>query len=161
MQPRVGRPMRGHTTRWLCSISTQSNCQLPTVKKAPSEWPKEKGSPKAALSLARSTIRRAWPQIAYRLGGKQKLLALGVYPRMEMKAARDARAAARDLLDARTDPSEAKKQDKRRRAEADTFAPIVDELSRRSGPRGKPTRRSRRQSGCSRLPRGAWQQARA
>jgi integrase len=45
-----------------------------------------------------------------------------------LKAARDARDAARGLLDAGTDPSEDKKQDKRRRAEADTFAPIADEL---------------------------------
>jgi integrase len=67
-------------------------------------------------------------RFAYRFGGKQKALALGVYPRMGLKDARSARDEAKDLLAAGTDPSEARKFEKHKRAAADTFAAIADEL---------------------------------
>ena len=41
----------------------------------------------------------------YRFGGREKLLALGVYPTVELKEARDLREAAEKLRDAGTDPS--------------------------------------------------------
>src|SRR6516165_6427889 len=49
-------------------------------------------------------------RLAYRYGGSQKVLAIGVYPRIGLKEAREAREAAKKLLAAGVDPSEAKKR---------------------------------------------------
>ena len=54
------------------------------------------------------TGARLW-RLAYRYGGKQKLLAIGVYPVISLAAAREARDAAKDLLAQGIDPSEEKK----------------------------------------------------
>ncbi|MEO6340704.1 MAG: integrase arm-type DNA-binding domain-containing protein [Caulobacteraceae bacterium] len=56
---------------------------------------------------------RYW-RLAYRYHGRQKLLALGVYPEVTLAEARDRRDAARKLLAAGNDPSEARKEDRRR-----------------------------------------------
>lgn len=48
----------------------------------------------------------------YRYGGKEKRLALGVYPEVGLKGAREGMAKARDLLQAGQDPSEVRKADK-------------------------------------------------
>lgn len=45
----------------------------------------------------------------YRFGGKEKRLAIGVYPRVSLKEARKQRDQARDMLDAGQDPSAEKK----------------------------------------------------
>lgn len=55
------------------------------------------------------TGARYW-RLAYRFGGKQKLLALGVYPSTSLAAARKARDQAREHLAAGNDPSAIKKQ---------------------------------------------------
>ncbi|MEC5405097.1 integrase arm-type DNA-binding domain-containing protein [Paraburkholderia sp. MPAMCS5] len=49
----------------------------------------------------------------YRIGGKEKSLALGVYPDVSLVEARKRRDGAREKLAAAIDPSEAKKADKR------------------------------------------------
>jgi integrase len=68
--------------------------------------------------------------LAYRFGGGQKLLAIGVYPGIGLKEARAARESAKRLLANGIDPSEAKKQAKTERANAaeNTFAAIAAEL---------------------------------
>lgn len=48
----------------------------------------------------------------YRFLGKQKTLALGVYPRMSLAEAREGRETAKKLLDAGKDPMETKKLDR-------------------------------------------------
>ncbi len=48
----------------------------------------------------------------YRFGGKQKTLAIGVYPDVTLKMARDAREVARKQIREYIDPSEVKKQKK-------------------------------------------------
>ncbi len=48
-------------------------------------------------------------RLAYRFAGKQKTLALGIYPRVSLADARDKREEARKLLAAEVDPSENKK----------------------------------------------------
>ena len=48
-------------------------------------------------------------RLAYRIDGKQKALAIGVYPTIKVKEAREAREAAKKLIDAGQDPSIAKK----------------------------------------------------
>jgi len=70
--------------------------------------------------------RRYW-RLAYRFDGKQKLLALGVYPEVTLAEARLHRDEARKLLAADTDPGEVKKQSKRARhlGEVNAFEAIA------------------------------------
>lgn len=66
---------------------------------------------------------RYW-RLKYRHGGRERLLALGVYPEVPLKAARQRRADARALLARGTDPSAARK-DAKRKAAAPTFADVT------------------------------------
>src|SRR5579872_316626 len=52
-------------------------------------------------------------RLRYFFAGREKLLALGVFPHIELADARDRRAQARKMLAAGQDPGEAKKQAKR------------------------------------------------
>ncbi len=52
-------------------------------------------------------------RLKYHVAGKEKLLALGVYPEISLGDARDRRAQARKVLAAGNDPSEVKKEAKR------------------------------------------------
>lgn len=56
-------------------------------------------------------------RVKYRHGGREKRLALGTYPGVSLKAAREARSAARALLVAGADPGAARKADKQRQQE--------------------------------------------
>lgn len=58
---------------------------------------------------------RYW-RVKYRHGGKEKRLALGVYPNVSLKDARDRLAAARKALQAGDDPGELRKADKAKAA---------------------------------------------
>ena len=69
---------------------------------------------------------RLW-RFAYRFGGKQKLLALGVYPTITLAKARQARENARRLLADGLDPAAEKKRLARARADAPTFSGIAAE----------------------------------
>src|SRR5436189_3484464 len=52
-------------------------------------------------------------RLKYFFAGKEKLLALGIYPDVSLSEARDRRAQARKVLAAGNDPGEAKKEAKR------------------------------------------------
>ena len=52
-------------------------------------------------------------RLKYFFAGKEKLLALGVYPEVSLADARERRAQARKVLAAGNDPGEAKKEAKR------------------------------------------------
>lgn len=69
-------------------------------------------------------------RLAYRANGSQKLLAIGVYPAVGLKAAREARDNAKKLLAAGQDPAVAKKTARiaRSAATANTFDLIAAEL---------------------------------
>ena len=54
-------------------------------------------------------------RLKYRVDGKEKLLALGAYPEVSLKAARARRDDARELIAAGVDPSEARKTEKAER----------------------------------------------
>lgn len=71
---------------------------------------------------------RYW-RMAYRFAGKRKLLAIGVYPDVSLALARERRDAARKQVAAGTDPSAAKKVEKResRDRASNTFQAISDE----------------------------------
>jgi len=75
-------------------------------------------------------------RLSYRFAGKQKTLALGVYPAVSLKAARLAREAARELLAQGIDPAEKKKADKEeaeriKREHDNTFRTVAMEYYRR------------------------------
>lgn len=55
-------------------------------------------------------------RLKYRMGGKEKLLALGTYPKITLKVARERRDAARELIAKGIDPSEVKKAEKASRS---------------------------------------------
>ena len=72
------------------------------------------------------TGAKLW-RFAYRFGGKQKLLAIGVYPRIPLARARQAREEARRLLADGLDPAIEKKRQAEARASAPTFHGVADE----------------------------------
>jgi integrase len=69
-------------------------------------------------------------RMAYRFAGRQKVLAIGVYPAIGLRDARDRREEAKQLLASGQDPSLAKKQAKAAKvaASANTFDAIAAEL---------------------------------
>ena len=78
-------------------------------------------------------------RVAYRFDGKQKLLALGTYPIVTLKDAREARDAAKRDMAAGRDPSQQKKLN-RLEAEAastHTFAVLTAELLAKKAAEGK------------------------
>jgi integrase len=68
-------------------------------------------------------------RMSYRFAGKQKTLALGVYPAVSLAKARQRRESARELLADGIDPSAAKGQEKQARASAavNTFEAVARE----------------------------------
>src|SRR5271166_5067030 len=69
-------------------------------------------------------------RLAYRFGGGQRVLAIGVHPSVGLKEARTAREDAKRLLAAGVDPCLAKRQMKIERASsaANSFVAIAKEL---------------------------------
>lgn len=88
------------------------------------------------LLLIKPTGGKLW-RLKYRIGGTEKALALGAYPEVTLKEARDRRDAARKLLAAGADPA----TEKRRAAAAaqvqaaNTFKSVADDMIART--RGK------------------------
>ena len=68
-------------------------------------------------------------RMKYRYADKEKLLAIGVYPTITLKEAREARLQAKKLLSKGIDPSAKKQADKRaiKEAGANTFDALADE----------------------------------
>lgn len=81
---------------------------------------------------------RLW-RLAYRYGGKQKLLALGAYPAVSLSDARERRAQAKRLLAGGIDPSVEAKQEKARQKAvlADTFEAVAAEFLVKAEREGK------------------------
>jgi hypothetical protein len=67
---------------------------------------------KGMFLLVKKNGSKYW-RLKYRYEGKEKMLALGVYPDVSLKDARDKRDDARKLLANGADPSEIKKVEKR------------------------------------------------
>ena len=75
---------------------------------------------KGMYLLVTKTGGKLW-RLAYRFGGKQKLLAMGRWPEISLKEARERRDEARKLLAHGIDPSQARK-DERAAREAETMS---------------------------------------
>lgn len=75
-------------------------------------------------------------RMGYRFGSKEKLLALGVYPEITLKAAREKRDAARKLIANGADPSEAKRAEKLAQSigAANSFAAVAREWYEKEKP---------------------------
>lgn len=67
-------------------------------------------------------------RLAYRFGGKQKTLAIGAYPTITLKAARDKREDAKRLLANGTDPSTQRRLDKQIASTGNTFKAVAEEV---------------------------------
>jgi integrase len=67
-------------------------------------------------------------RLAYRFGGKQKSLAIGIYPTVTLKHARDKRDEARRLLADNVDPSTQRRLEKLTAASGNTFRAVGEEL---------------------------------
>ena len=81
-------------------------------------------------------------RLSYRFAGKQKTLALGVYPDVTLAKARERRAAARTLLADGIDPGVAKREERQSRADAaaNTFETVArDWLTRTANKRAEVT----------------------
>ena len=76
--------------------------------------------------LVQPTGGKLW-RLAYRFAGKQKTLALGVYPAVSLEEARQRRDAAKKLLARSIDPSVQRKADKHAGKEG-TFRAIAEEV---------------------------------
>lgn len=77
--------------------------------------PKEKPyklADSAGMFLLVSPSGSKYWRLKYRFAGKEKLLALGVYPEVSLKEARDKRDIARKQISAGIDPSQNKKEEK-------------------------------------------------
>lgn len=74
--------------------------------------------------LVHSNGSKYW-RLNYRYGGKQKTLALGVYPTTTLAAAREKRAQAKKMLAANIDPGEQKKQDHIEQSNSDSFEEVA------------------------------------
>lgn len=78
--------------------------------------------------LVRPKGARLW-RLAYRFGGKQKLLALGAYPTVTLAEAREARDEARKLIASGADPSLQRRLKKiAAAAGGNTFREVAEEL---------------------------------
>jgi integrase len=67
-------------------------------------------------------------RLAYRFGGKQKTLAIGAYPTITLKAARDKREEAKRLLASGIDPSALRRLDKQITSTGNTFRDVAEEF---------------------------------
>ena len=89
-----------------------------------------------------------WWRFKYRFNGKQKRLSLGTYPSTSLKAARDKRQQARELLASGVDPGDQRKADKMATETAlrNTFAGVAEEWAQNkvSGEKWTPTTERKR-----------------
>jgi integrase len=87
------------------------------------------------MYLLVNAVGKYW-RLNYRFKGKQKTLALGVYPDVPLSTARKLRERAREQLATGVDPSAARKQQKASaRAQLNTFEAIAREWLEKSGAR--------------------------
>lgn len=89
----------------------------------------DKHSDGGGLHLLVNATGKYW-RLAYRYLGKQKTLALGVYPAVSLKSARDGRTAAKEQLAQGIDPSAAKREalHAKKVAEANTYEIVAREF---------------------------------
>lgn len=88
--------------------------------------PRKLADEKGLFLLVNPNGSKLW-RFKYRVAGKEKLLALGAYPDVSLKKARDRRDEARRLLADGIDPGEVRKAAKATAADEDTFGHVAEE----------------------------------
>ena len=92
-------------------------------------------------------------RLAYRFGGKQKTLAIGAYPTITLKTARDKREEAKRLLANGIDPSKQRRLDKQLTSTGNTFKVVAEEVLAKLEKAGRSLiLHSPRNVGCSTSP---------
>src|SRR6516225_1884564 len=76
-------------------------------------------------------------RLAYRFAGKQKTLALGVYPTIGLQEARLRRQDAKRLLANGVDPSAQRRLDKQAGATGNTFKDVAEEVLQKLAKEGR------------------------
>jgi len=97
--------------------------------KVPDGKKQTKLSDSGGLHLLVNSAGKYW-RLNYRFGGKQKTMAIGVYPSVSLKEARAKREAAKKLLEKNIDPSQAKQRERREKQmqrQSTTFESVADE----------------------------------
>ncbi|MCU7844708.1 MAG: tyrosine-type recombinase/integrase [Candidatus Thiodiazotropha sp. (ex Monitilora ramsayi)] len=92
--------------------------------------------------LVNSKGSRYW-RLKYRFQGKEKLLALGVYPDVSLKTARDRRDTARTQIADGIDPGEVRKATKAAQSDEDSFEAVAREWWGQREPNWSKTHSSR------------------
>ena len=107
----------------------------PAIKKAKPEAKPYKLTDEKGLFLLVNAAGKYW-RLAYRFGGKQKTLALGVYPDVPLTRAREKRDDARKLIADGIDPGELRKVNKTQRTEraANSFEAVTREWYAKHSP---------------------------
>jgi integrase len=110
------------------------------VKKSKATDKQQKLSDSKGLYLLIHTNGGKYWQLAYRFGGKQKTLSLGIYPDVSLSEARDRREQARKLLANDNDPSAVKQAQKAAKLQAvdNSFAMLAAELHKIKSPMWTP-----------------------
>lgn len=99
----------------------------PACRKAQPEAKIRRLADGAGLYLEVNPNGSKYWRLKYRYGGKEKRLAIGVYPEVSLKEARDKRDAARRILREGTDPGAAKRAAKLSQTGADSFGALAIE----------------------------------
>jgi len=86
--------------------------------------------------LIQPTGSKLW-RLAYRFVGKQKTLAVGIYPIVTLQEAREERDAAKRLLAKGTDPAAQRRLEKQSAAAASTFRVVAEEVLRKLEKEGR------------------------
>ena len=100
-----------------------TEAEVKAAKPLPLEAPKARKlfDGEGLYLLVQPNGSKLW-RLKYRIAGREKLLALGVYPAVSLKVARERMREARRDLGARIDPSAKRKAD--RRSQANTFEAV-------------------------------------
>jgi integrase len=93
----------------------------------PSSQPRKVADGGGLHLLVNPNGNKLW-RFSYRFGGKQKTMAMGVYPATSLKEARDKREDAKKLLERGIDPSVQRKEDKLLATADRSFKTIAEEL---------------------------------
>lgn len=112
-----------------------------TIKnKKPTDKPYKLPDERGLFLLIHPNGSKYW-RFRYSFGGKEKLLALGVYPDISLAEARDKREEARRLIANGVDPSVMKQTSKRatRIAQENTFEAVAQEWYAKHSPRWAPS----------------------
>ncbi len=124
--PPIRYPQTADTPRSRYPQMPLTDTQIKTLK--PEAKPRKVADEKGLYLLVQPTGGKLW-RLKYRIDGKEKLLALGVYPDVGLKDARAARDEARRLLADGIDPAEHRKAHKNARADsaANSFESVARE----------------------------------